>query len=764
VRQPDFFPNIWAKSPEGPAAAGESLESHTFQVWKNLLRLRARAPVLSGICGMPRLWERSAIAVMAHDLGKCCAGFQNAVRGHAKFPHRHEVLSLAFLPWIFQSDLCGDLPWTAATILTHHKDLDRIQQLYPDEIDFDALDELELEATAAFFDNATEMFRQRFRPLLLESIFPSLDLPAEPWNPGSIRSALRPVMNAAFAVARNIRAQGAISPAALAGRFLRGLLLLSDHAGSAGKKFETLDEIKSESDVLSILKLTRRDLYPHQHQTPAGNATLIAPTGSGKTEASMLWAGRTGAQSNGTPSLFYVLPYQASINAMHARLARVFGESKVAMQHSRAALAVYRELLDREYEPALAAQIARKERSLARLHAKPIRILTPYQLLRGAFQLKGHEALWTDASGSLMILDEIHAYEPVRLGMILATLRHLTRDLGVKALIMSATMPRRLLQFLHELLPDNQHLSATQETFAAFRRHRVNLLEGDLLEAATVDRIKGDAEKGRAVLVVATTVGRAQELYRQLRPSLGNLVSLLHGRFHADDRFRKEKALAHQRGPNGDEPVVLVSTQVVEVSLDVDFDVLYSDPAPLESLVQRFGRINRRRRVPLRDVFVMKSIPEGSPVYKTALLAAALDQLGRIDKQSLDESMIQQMLDSIYEGSLGESWSLELNKHMADFQKNVLDALMPFRSSEDLRDRFDELFDGYQVLPASFEQEYALRLEEDELRAPGLLVPITSGQFFAIKPKPKFNVLIAEREYSEEEGLHIDAAPQIDGI
>ena len=71
---------------------------------------------------------------------------------------------------------------------------------------------------------------------------------------------------------------------------------------------------------------------------------------------------------------------------------------------------------------------------------------------------------------------------------------------------------------------------------------------------------------------------------------------------------------------------------------------------------------------------------------------------------------------------------------MADFQRNVLDSLMPFRSSDDLAAKFDELFDGFQVLPKSLEAEYERRKEEDELSAPALLVPITRGQFFSIKP------------------------------
>ena len=65
----------------------------------------------------------------------------------------------------------------------------------------------------------------------------------------------------------------------------------------------------------------------------------------------MLWAARTRVQGSGKPVLFYVLPYQTSINAMQLRLARSLGTTKVALQHSRAAQAIYRQLLDRDYEP-----------------------------------------------------------------------------------------------------------------------------------------------------------------------------------------------------------------------------------------------------------------------------------------------------------------------------------------------------------------------------------------------------------------------------
>ena len=148
--------------------------------------------------------------------------------------------------------------------------------------------------------------------------------------------------------------------------------------------------------------------------------------------------------------------------------------------------------------------------------------------------------------------------------------------------------------------------------------------------------------------------------------------------------------------------------------------------------------------------------------FRPALVAAALHQLGRFDGAALDENMVQQMLNTIYDGTIGDSWIAELTKHMDDFQRNVLDTVMPFRSSEEIERKFDELFDGFQVLPKSLEQEYERRLDQDELSAPALLVPITRGQFFSIKPTRRHYTWVADRPYSSQEGLDVKGAPQGD--
>lgn len=284
----------------------------------------------------------------------------------------------------------------------------------------------------------------------------------------------------------------------------------------------------------------------------------------------------------------------------------------------------------------------------------------------------------------------------------------------------------------------------------------------------TVQAIVSDASHGLSVLAVCTTVGRAQDLWWRLRQRLGAEVELLHGRFHSEDRFRKERRLCELRGSGKQEPVVLVATQVVEVSLDVDFDVLYCDPAPLEALVQRFGRVNRRRRSALRDVHVMTGIPDGSPVYPDSLVHSAIAVLGEVHGKALDEGSVQRLVDTIYSSEFGDGWRRELEREIEVFESRVLGSLKPFESDEGLEDAFERMFDGFEVLPKSLEELHEERLKTDPLQAPGLHVPITRGQYFSLKQRGliewKKGTCIANCRYTPEFGLEIRDRPGVDGV
>jgi CRISPR-associated endonuclease/helicase Cas3 len=126
----------------------------------------------------------------------------------------------------------------------------------------------------------------------------------------------------------------------------------------------------------------------------------------------------------------------------------------------------------------------------------------------------------------------------------------LVRELGARVFAMSATFPTVLKQVLHDTLGGElPEISADAATQAAFRRHRLTVMEDDLLGEAAARTIQARVRAGEAVLVVATTVARAQQLYGNLAGRLGaGVVSLLHSRFTGKDRARKEAKLADEVG------------------------------------------------------------------------------------------------------------------------------------------------------------------------------------------------------------------------
>lgn len=775
----DPFAGVWAKSAHGGEKAGQGLLAHTSNVLARLAALRRRAPRLAELAGDHRLWRRAAWAVLLHDLGKLDRRFQDMLRGKAESSgHRHEVLSLAFVGWVLGNDPHGDLPWIVAGIASHHKDAARIEELYPLD-SFDAAEDLVSGLPDDAGQRVAAFLTQRAQPLLdafdMGAFGVTLAVPPTPPRGRDLREQARESVLASLrAYAQLVRRVRAGDDSPLAARFLRGLVTLSDHAGSAHQDFHSLEALRDVEGMQQRLLGTRAG-YPHQAAAARtiGHTILTAPTGSGKTETALLWASAQAAlRSDGqrAPVVYYVLPYQASLNAMRARLGNVFddpdGTRLISLQHGRTLQALYRVLLDKGYAPARAAGTARHEQALGRLHASGLRILTPYQLLKAAFSLPGHEAIVTDLADALLLVDEVHAYEPQRLGQILAFLGWAARALGARVLVLTATMPPVLEQVIARTLGDMVRVRADPETFRAFRRHRLHVRGGDLLSDAVLDEVAQRSRAGEAVLVVLTTVKRAQDAFARLRARLpGDVVRLLHSRLVARDRFSREAALRRDVGTGTRSTApVLVATQVVEVSLDVDFDALYSDTAPLEALVQRFGRVNRGRRKPDLPVLVFDKPADGCGVYDPAALEAALSVLRSADGSVIDEAGVSAWLEAVYSGSFAVSWRRAVEAARDQMTRHVLERPLAFGSDEDLIDMFDEMFDGAEVVPARFEAEHTRLLREQPIEASTLMVPVSWSQLQRLLRKgrarrevrERTHTWIADVDYDDDRGLLLD--------
>jgi CRISPR-associated endonuclease/helicase Cas3 len=559
-------------------------------------------------------------------------------------------------------------------------------------------------------------------------------------------------------------------PMALAALLLRGLMITADHSGSAHAPTFQPAPLPPADRWLAELEAEWGSVHPHQKAcaTAQGSILLVAPTGSGKTESAMLWAARQAAQArHPAPRLFYVLPYQASMNAMRDRLAGYFGEERVALQHGKARHTLYRRYLERLQSPRQAAWAAGAEQDLVRLHLPPVRVLSPWQLLKAFYRLRGYEGVLAELHGGLFVCDEIHAYEVKRLALILAMIGHLSREFGAHFCLMSATFPAFLRRWLAEEIQPLGEVNAAPSTELAFRRHRVHLLPGDLREEAALSQIVARANEGLSVLVCCNTVARAQAVAECLQGK-GLSPELLHARFNAADRARKERLLQERMGTrmaDTDRRVVMVATQVVEVSLDIDFDVLFTDPAPLDALLQRLGRLNRGRKAPLRDAYVFSEPIEDQRPYAAALLQGALAVLDREFGRGgaiLDEGRVTGWLNEVYTGGLAEEWEGTYRRTKREFEAAIVGTLHPFQASRELEEQFYRAFDGVEVLPVSMREEYVARMQIHPLAASELLVPIRwaqlgrlYGEGRAARSAELDDIFVVNCAYSGATGLEI---------
>ena len=209
--------------------------------------------------------------------------------------------------------------------------------------------------------------------------------------------------------------------------------------------------------------------------------------------------------------------------------------------------------------------------------------------------------------------------------------------------------------------------------------------------------------------------------------------------------------------------MLLIATQVIEVSLDLDFDLIYSDPAPLEALIQRFGRVNRGMRYPETPVCVCTEVPEGCPVYSQEMIEATLVALADLNGSVLDDRVLQERLDRIYSGAVSDWWKREVSTAMMTFERDVLSSWRAFESMDDIRDLFDRMFDGEEVLPEALEPEYRRIVEDLPFEAPSLMVPVSTGQRHILQRKGKLqDVKIAGRTvsiacvpYDDRKGLQL---------
>ena len=378
-----------------------------------------------------------------------------------------------------------------------------------------------------------------------------------------------------------------------------------------------------------------------------GLELIEAPTGEGKTEAAYAAAEILAARF-GCGGVMTALPTQATSDAMFRRKQRwlektVEGDVSVALSHGKAQfnegfIALYDEIPPAEQHLAVtevydesdpsSQQVIRAHWWLAGRKKSALAdfvVGTIDQVLLAALVSRHVVLRHLGLAGKVVILDEIHAtdqYMQVYLDRALEWLG----ALGTPVIALSATLPpaRRaeMLQAYQRGRGDSAEdrertaslaseavgyplISTTESEIAPIscppsdrqRAARIRFLSND--QDLLVNEVTRAAEHGGCVAIIHNTVRRAQRTYRSLRDRYGDDVVLLHSQFIAEDRLTTEKRLREWLGPDGSsrpERLIVVSTQVLEQSLDLDFDIMFTDLAPIDTLIQRLGRLHRHDR------------------------------------------------------------------------------------------------------------------------------------------------------------------------
>ncbi len=783
---------LMAKSVE---QGGETLVQHTIAVLK---RLRDQYRLRNNETFSSVQWQQLYWGCLLHDFGKAARDFQQVLQGKRDTTwslgrHRHEVLSLGFVDWLFprgHSDRIGVL----GIIAFHHKDIEFIREHYggmhpmsQETAENRAHYESALSYLGEQIDEATRYHLWRWLNECGQNWADALDIPLTmpplmTWEKARSTSLAKSIHQALRDIHKHLETLDC--SAALTASLLRGVIFTADHAASAGA--EAFPQPDFARDI-QLGKLQEAQYNDHQRQmqrVTRHNALLIAPTGSGKTEAALLWAKRQHALRP-LARLFYTLPYQASMNAMQNRLQQdvfVAHADWVTIQHSRATLKLYQDYLasdsgaSEDQARRQAAKRAKAQQNLTQLNFYPVQVFSPYQMLKAAYQLKGYEAMLLDYTNAAFIFDEIHAYEPTRMAMIVNFMRWLHENFAARFLVMTATLPptaRAVLRDALELCEEDE-IIATPDTFRRSQRHIVRLHEGDLLEHVEV--VCAAAEAGKQVLVVTNQVKRAQAFYDALAERYHGKKMLLHGRFMSLHRNQKEHQLSQWVGVNVPsrtrEPLVVVATQVVEVSLNVDFDTIYSDPAPLEALIQRFGRVNRgRKETRLCEVHVFRAPNDDKALkpYDAHMVGRSLEALDDIDGQPIDEAQVTAMLARIYDNTITRTWQKQYDETAQRFAQ-MLNSMKPYQSADkSLHTEFYKQFDGYQVVPSAYYDDYQDLLDQRRyFDAMSYTVNISQGQHHLLRNQQRINkedddfLWVADVPYSEEYGLQLDKLQAIE--
>lgn len=381
---------------------------------------------------------------------------------------------------------------------------------------------------------------------------------------------------------------------------IKGYLHKCDYCASSGTVIEypnnflknSMNNLLNEWKKLN-LKSHWNELQEFCYNNSDKNIIAVAQTGMGKTEGGLIWIG----DNKG----FFVLPIRTAINAIYDRVRKGILknkdiEARVAILHS-SSLEYYLNNVKNETENIDMLNYYKTGKQLS----IPLNIATMDSMFDFVYKYPAYELKLTTLSYSKIVIDEIQAYGPDLLAYLIYGLEKIAEQ-GGKIAVLTATLP----PFVKGLLSKNINFKESEKPFINdLKRHNVKALDKHINSVDIKNMFLNNMKLGcsNKILVVCNTIKEAQKLYNELKEceEIDNkYINILHSRFIRKERLEKENKILdfgktyNKEGKIDFKKGIWISTSIVEASLDIDFDYLFTELQDLNSLFQRLGRCNRK--------------------------------------------------------------------------------------------------------------------------------------------------------------------------
>ncbi|RLI80861.1 CRISPR-associated helicase/endonuclease Cas3 [Archaeoglobales archaeon] len=393
--------------------------------------------------------------------------------------------------------------------------------------------------------------------------------------------------------------------------------------------------------VKAFRKLTGVNPYEYQkiamENLAEGKSLIIrAPTGSGKTEVALV-PFIYGVNDFLPSQLVYSLPTRTLVESIGKRATKYasFKKLRVATHHGKKATS---SLFEEDIIVTTIDQTAGAYLSV------PLSMPKRW----GNIFVGG-------VASALTVFDEVHTLDPEKGLQTTTAIAMQSAKLGFPSIIMSATLPDVFIERVRGRIEKNggkvEIINVENESEIKSRRNRKVELINRTDEELTADTVLKEVEDRKKLVVVVNTVERAQKLYLDLREKIDYPVLLLHSRYLEKDRIEKEKLLQEVFSKNSKGECIFISTQVVEVGMDISSPVILSEAAPIDALIQRAGRCARWGGNGEFHVFgLAKDVRNPHAPYLRELVEATITEISSRGDFSLDWQTEVELVNQVLSG------------------------------------------------------------------------------------------------------------------